>query len=806
MIVLRSLRRAPLFAITSILTLALGIALVTAAFSLVDGVLLQPLPFAHADRVVALMQLDGQGNASGVSYPNFLDWQRQDSAGAYASMAYARGRSVSIRLAEGNVSTVGAYVSPGYLRLLQPRVVLGRTFTPDEESRGEHVVVLSNLVWQQQFHGDPRVLGRVVALDSGDFTVVGVLARGAIYPSWALIYLPLQTIVATDEVLAARDFRADSRAIARLRPGRTSARGQTELNAIAARLAAAYPAADRSWPRAMAMPVRSDMLGDAPSHVMIIAAAMALVLVIAWVNLINLALVRASGRARELAIRTSLGASRSRIVSGILIEQGVLSLIAAALGAYVATAVLGLLRGFAASAPGADPVSLDGRALAFAATVGVMSALVVGALPAWRAGHVHLVEPLKEGGGTGVGRRQQLVRSTLVAAEIAVALMLVIAAGLLVKSFWRLTNVDPGFDTHHLVGIGVSPPGPRYTEPAQAATFYRQVLAAVQAIPGVETAALTNHMPLDGSSLPVSVEIAGRAPDPVNQPQVLFRTLSPEYIRTLRIPLRRGRNFTAADLASGTAVMVNEDFARTFWPGADPLGKQVMLHKSAQGFADLGEPLPGIVVGVIGDVHHYAVQTPPVPEIYLPYTRNPWSHMMVVARARDDPAALIPAMRRAILGVDPATSLSGAQGGFQVIDQLRASGVSGQRFNMLLLGGFALCALLLSAIGIYGLMAYTVAQRTREMGIRIALGARASQVMRLVLSSGGRLIAVGVVVGLLGAFALTRLLANLLFGVGPTDFETFIITTAILASVALVACYLPARRASRVDPVVALRE
>ena len=367
-----------------------------------------------------------------------------------------------------------------------------------------------------------------------------------------------------------------------------------------------------------------------------------------------------------------------------------------------------MVRSLGAGTPGSATVQIDGRALAFAAVTSLVSVLVIGALPASRAARVSLTEPLKEGaGGAGRSGRQQRARSALVVGEIALALMLVIAAGLLVRSFWRLNNVDPGFNTHQLVAIDLSPPGPRYAESAQAGAFYTRLLDAVRAVPGVERAALTNHMPLNGSALPVSVQIAGRAPDPEHDPQVLFRTISPDYIGTLGIPLRSGRNFTPADLTSGTAVLVNQKFAASFWPGAEAIGRRVMLHKSAQSFADLGEPLPGIVVGVIGDVRHFGVQADPVAEIYIPYLRNPWGHMVVVSRVRGHPEAMIPGLRRAILSVDPATRVDGGSfGGFAVMDDIRDGGTSAARFNMMLLASFSLCALLLSAIGIYGLMAY----------------------------------------------------------------------------------------------------
>jgi len=804
---LRSLRRSPLFTITSVLTLALGIALVTAAFSLVDSVLIRPLPFFQSGRIVTLSESNQQGQATGVGYPNFVDWQAQDAHGAFAGMAYARGRAVSLQQSDGPQTVLSAFVSTGFFKVVQPEVLIGRLFNPGEEQQGEHVAVLSYTLWRGTFGGDRGVLGKTLALSEGSFTVIGVLQRGADYPQFAQMYLPLAAVAATDKVLSARGFHADSRAVARLKPGMTAKRGETELTAIAKRLAVAYPADNLDWPAVRVLPVSAELIGPAGPRLAVLAAAMALVLLIGWVNVTNLALVRSTSRTRELAIRTSLGASRRRIIRQVLAEQVIIGVSACVIGSAAATWVLGMVRSLGAGTPGAATVSIDGRALAFAAVVGIASALIVGALPALRGARVSLTASLKEGaGGAGRSARQQLARSGLVVGEIALALMLVIGAGLLVKSFWRLNNVDPGFNTHQLVAIDLSPPGRRYAEPVQAGLFYTRVLQAVRASPGIQGAALTNHMPLNGSALPTSVQIAGRAPDPDHDPQVLFRTISPEYIGTLGIPVRQGRNFTAADLTSGTAILVNEKFAKAFWPGTDPIGHQVMLHKSAQGFADLGEPLPGIVVGVIGDVRHFGVQIDPVAEIYIPYTRNPWSHMVVVARVTGPPAAAIPVIRRAILGIDAATVVTGgALGGFAVMDDVRDGGTSSARFNMTLLGSFSLCALLLSAIGIYGLMAYAVAQRTREMGIRMALGARGSDVVQMMLASGARLIVIGIVAGLAGAVALTRLAANLLFGVSATDPLTFGMMTLVLGAVALLACYLPARRASRVDPVVALR-
>ncbi|MGH7581702.1 MAG: ADOP family duplicated permease [Gemmatimonadales bacterium] len=806
---LRSLRRAPLFSVTTILTLGLGIALVTAAFSLVDAVLLSPLPFADAGRIVTLIQTGGT-NGAPASYPNLRDWRAMDSTGSFIDLAYARGRATTLHLAQGDHTLFVTLVSEGFFNVLRPHLVRGRYFTPAEERSGAHVAIITDNVWREQFRADSGILGRSISLSDGDFTVVGVVpGYPRVYPDWGQIYLPLAPFLGTETVLSARDFHADSRTIGRLKPGATLARARAELGAIAGRLARAYPAEDGPWPTIAVAPLSQELLGTAPSNLRLLGVAMGLVLLIGWVNVTNLSLVRSSGRIRELAIRSSLGASRGRLVARLIGEHLVLAFAAAIIGGLAASWAIGLMRGFAAGAPGISDAAVNLRAWIFAAGIAIVSAAVVAALPAIRIARADLAGPIKDGtGGAGSSGRQQRIRAVLVAAELAIALTLVISAGLLVKSFWRLRHVDPGFSTRGLVALDFSPPAGKYAAPAAAGAFYGRILAAVQAVPGVDRAALTNHMPLVGASLPVSVDVAGRASDPRRDPRVLFRTLSPEYISTLRIPVKAGRNFTAADLTSGNAVLVNETFVKDYLPGSDPLGRAVMLHKAAQGFPDLGEPLPSVIAGVIGDVHHYGVSVPPVPEIYVPYTRNPWSHMVVVAHAKSgDGRALIPALRRAVLGVDSAVNVNGGIfQGFGFVDDMLKESYSGSRFDMLLLGGFAACALLLAAIGVYGLMAYGIAQRTREIGIRMALGADRSVVLRMVLGAGGRLIAGGVAAGLAGAFAVTRVVSSLLFGVKPFDPATFAVMTVVLVAAALAACYLPARRASRIEPGAVLRD
>jgi len=804
----RSLRHAKLFSVTAVLTLALGIGAATTVFSLVNSILIRPLPFANADRLVTLSQRTAQGAASGVSYPNFLDWQSQANHSTFAGMAFIRGRGTTFQSAEGPRNAIVGLASPGFFGVLGEQPALGRAFSAAEDRTGDRVVVLTHQFWVDEFGGDPAIIGKSVPLSDGSFTVIGVLPRGVVYPSWAQLYIPVAAVAATETALTARGLLADSRTIGRLTPRATLARATTELSAIAKRLSDAYPDDNREWTGAQVGLVRTEVLGGAGSPLTMLSAAVALVLLIGWVNVTNLALVRASARVRELAIRTSLGATRSRIIRQLLTEYLLVATAGGILGVVGSIWSIAVVKHIASGIlPRVDTIAIDGNVLAFTALLVIVSALAVGLLPLVRIARTDLGGSLRQGStGSGSSRGQQRIRSGLVVGEIGLALALVITAGLLVKSFWRLNHVDPGFNTHRLVALDFSPPGDRYPESAQVAAFYGRILEAARGVPGVDHAALTNHLPLNGASLSSHVEIPGRPVDPKQNPAVLFRTISPEYLGTTGIPVRQGRGFNDADLTGGSAVLVNEAFVKQFWPGEDPVGRTLTLHKSAQGRPDFGQPMPGQVVGVIGDVRHFGVTSPAVPEIYIPYARNPWGHMVVVVRATGDARALIPALRRAFAAVEPAmTFTGGALGGFQLVDDIRSGGLSSQRLNMGLLGSFAGCALLLSALGIYGLMAFAVAQRYRELGIRLALGAQRRDVVRLVLGAGVRIIVLGVVVGLAGALGLARLASGLLIGVAPTDVATFAVTTAVLAIVALAACYLPARRASRVDPVTALR-
>ena len=804
----RTLRKNPGFATAAILTLALAIGSNTAVFSVVNGVLLRPLPFAEQDRLFIPAEQSRQGGFRPPSYPTFLDWQAQSSA--FVDLAYVRGGVQRLTGPEGVQSLIVSVVSPGFFATLGERPLVGRLFTPDEERAGAHVAVLSYALWQGRFGGDPDILGKTLSLSGGVSTVVGVLPHDVAYPPWTSeqLYVPIATVAATERVLTQRGFHADCRIIGRLKPGVTLEQATAGMNGIARREAAAYPEFNADWISVRFFPLRDEILGETtPRQLLVLLTAVALVLLIGCVNVANLTLARAGARSRELAIRTALGAGRGRVVRQLLTESLVLASVGAALGAVTAYEAVALLKRAAPDVlPRLETVRVDGWVLLFALGVTIITAVAAGLFPALRAARPDLTDSLKEGtAGAGTGHRRQRLRAALVVSEIALAVILVVGAGLLVKSLWQLRAVSPGFDPEGLVTFYISPPPLRAQDPTRLGALYTQVQGAARALPGVTSAALTNFTPLSGGGLPSPVEIPGRAPDPVRDPRVWFMTVSPGYFRTMRIPVRAGREFTEADLAPDAAVVVNEAFAGAFWPSLDPIGRQVTLHKAVQGRPDFGEPLPGTVVGVVGDVHHFGLDTPAEPQVYVPFTRTVWGHMSLVVRTAVAPARFLATLRRAVRQVDPdiPMTLIGGRSAADTIDI--TAGLGSRQLDTWVLGSFAAAALLLAAIGIYGLLAYAVGQRRRELGIRLALGASRGEVMSQVVGDGIRLAGAGIGLGIVVALPVTRLLAALLYGVGASDPVTFVSVVGLLALVSLVASYLPARRAAQVDPVVVLR-
>ena len=804
---LRSLRASPGFTTVAILTLALGIGATTAVFSIVNGVLLQPLPFHDQDRLFMVAEQSRSGSIRPLSYPTFLDWRDQTSA--VADIAFVRGERQRVTTADGVQSILASFVSPGFFTTLGERPLLGRLFTPTEERSGMHVAVLSYRLWQSILGGDPRVVGRPMDLTAGVFTVVGILPPDVTYPPWAAaqVYMPIETIAPSDPAVSQRGFHADSRVIARLKPGVTAHVAAAKLGTVAQREAASYPAFNADWTSAWLLPVADEILGNAPRQLAVLLAAVGLVLLIACVNVVNLSLARAGARARELAIRAAIGAGRARLVRQLLAETVLLAAAGTALGVLAATWGIDLVkRGAGAVLPRIQTVSIDQSVLAFAIGIMVLSVIATGLVPAFHAARTDVTNSLREGTGrSGTSVRLRRLRGMLVAAEVALAVVVVVGAGLLVKSLWRLRAVDPGFDPRGLVTFSMWPPPSEQDNPAKLAALYERVEQTVRGLPGVTHVALTNFMPLSGASLPSPVAIPGRVPDPLHDPQVIFRTVSPGYFQTMRIPLRAGRAFTDADLAGGTAVLVNEAFVQAFWRGEDPIGRAVVLHKAAQGRPDFGEPLPGTVVGVVSDVHHFALAIPPGPEVYVPFTRNVWGHMVLVARAPSAPERLAATLRRIVRRAAPELPVT-LPGGTPAVDTIDlGAGLTSQRFDAALLGAFAASALALAAIGIYGLLAYSLTQRRREIAIRAALGAHRGEILRLVVGDGMRPVLAGAAAGVVAALALTRVLRALLFGVGPRDPTTVGAVVGLLVLVALAACYLPARRAAQVDPMETLR-
>src|SRR5438477_7480332 len=651
----RTLRKSPGFAAAGILTLALAIGSNTAVFSVVNGVLLRPLPFAEQDRLFSLAEQNRQGDIRPPSYPAFLDWRAQTTA--FTELAYVRGGGQRLAGPDGVETLIGSVVSPGFFATLGERPFLGRLFTPDEERAGAHAAVLSYALWQGRFGGDPRILGKTLSLTAGVFTVVGVLPHDVAYPPWASeqLYMPIATVAATDRALTQRGFHADCRIIGRLKPGMTREQAKADLDGVARREAATYPGFNADWTSVALFPLRDEILFGTTQQLLVLVVAVGLVLMIGCVNVANLTLARAGARGRELAIRSALGAGRGRVVRQLLTESLVLASVGAALGVVTAHGAIALLK---RAAPGVLPrletVRVDGWVLAFALGVTVITAVAVGLLPALRAARPDLTDSLKQGtAGAGTGRGRQRLRGALVMSEIALAVVLVVGAGLLIRSLWQLRAVNPGFDPQGLVTFYISPTPPRAQDPTRLAALYTQAEDAARALPGVTSVALTNFTPLSAGGLPSPVEIPGRAPDPLRDPQVWFMTVSPGYFRAMRIPVRAGREFTEADLAPGSAVIVNEAFARAFWSGLDPLGRQVTLHKAVQGRPDFGEPLPGTVVGVVGDVHHFGLDTPVEAQVYVPFTRNAGGHMRLVVRMAVIPAGFLATLSRAVRQADP---------------------------------------------------------------------------------------------------------------------------------------------------------
>jgi putative ABC transport system permease protein len=806
---LRALRRSPGFALATILTIALGIGANTAVFSLIRGVLLRPLPYLEPDRLVSIREQHAQEGERLASYPTFEDWRRESDA--FDGLAFIRGSTVILKGADGPEQVIAGYASPDFFRVVGTVPVLGRTFSAEEQrAGGGDVSVISYALWRRRFGGESAVIGRSMRLGDRTVTIVGVMPPGFAYPEWAALWMPIARLPVSEQaLLTARGLHTDSRVIGRLRAGLSLEQAQARLSTVARRLAAAYPAESAGWTRARLSRIIEDVIGDSRSPLLILQATVFIVLLIGCANLANLSLARGTARSRELAVRTALGASRGRLIQQLLIESAVLTLAGGVAGVLIATWAVGLLRSTMPDVlPRLTEVTVDRWVLGFGLLLSALSAVAFGLLPTLKVSRPRLTDGLAEGGWqAGSGAAGSRTRGLLIVAEVALAMILLVGAGLLLKSFARLESVPLGFEADHLLTLRVIPPTPRYDDPDRAVALYQRLQAAVAATPGVEAVALSNHVPLTGASMPTRVAVEGQA-DPETELVTLFRTISPEYFETMRIPLLKGRGLTAADLTgSSSAVVVNQAFVRRYWPGRDPIGKRVTVFKSVQPRADFGQPLDGIVVGLVGDVRHFGQETDAVPEAYLPYLRNPPRWVSLVVRTKLDPELMIVPLRRVVLSVEPDLPVvgEGLWTGFAPVESFLVEGRAPRALNTVLLAAFAATALLLAMIGLYGVVAYMVVQREREIGLRIALGAQRADVLKLVLRRTILLGAGGLALGTLGALLLTRFMASLLFGVTTTDLATFGIVMAALACVTMLAAYVPALRATRVDPMISLR-
>jgi putative ABC transport system permease protein len=785
--------------IVAVLTLALGIGANAAIFSVVNAVLLNPLPYPNPERVVTIAQTAADAGSVPMSYPNFLDLRAQQTVFAEMSAAVPVGM---ILTGMGDAERfIGKYATGSFFATLGVQPQLGRLFTTAEDKAGcERVIVLTHGLWQNRFGGDPNVLGRSITMNSEPWTIIGVLrADFDFYGSGGnSFFVPIGRLL-DQEYMHRRASRPLLWVTAQLKPGVTIERAQTELNVIAARLEQQYPEANKG----KSVTLRSfmdDYVGDNRQVLLVLLAAVTMVLLIACANVANLLLARAAGRGREIALRLALGASRWRIVRQLLTESVLLALTGGALGLLLATWGLELIVKLDPNAMARlDEIKLDGRVLGFTLLISLLTGVIFGSAPAWQTTRMGLQDALKEGGrnSSGGGRR---LRQALVVAEIALSLLLLISAGLLLRSFQQMTQVDPGFEPKNVLTMRLRLPDAKYRESAQTLAFLRQVHERVSALPGVQQASFSHGVPLGGRELN-EYQLIGQADDAAQGYVALDRTISEGYHATLGIRLVQGRYFTAQDNGTSAPVaIVDEAFVRRHFPNGSALGQQLRFKGDEEPWRE--------IVGVVRNVKHGGLDHAGHIEIYRPFTQTSahWladltrSMDLVVKTATNANSFILP-IKKQIQAIDPDQPIANVR----TMEEYLARSITPRRFTLTLLGIFAAVALVLSAIGIYGVMSYTVAQRTQEIGIRMALGAQVGDVLTLVLRGGMQWALVGVLFGLIGAFAATRLLRNLLFGVSATDPLTFMGISLLLTLVALLACYLPARRAAQVDPLIALR-
>jgi len=785
----RILLKQPVFTLIAVLTLALGIGANTAIFSLVNAVLLRPLPFAEPERLVWTWGEFSGGNRASTSPPDFLDYRAQSRS--FEELSAMMFNSFNLTGAGEPERVIGSSVTANFFQALGVRLVQGRAFLPEEERSGAaQVAIIGQGLWQRRFGGDPQIVGKTITLNGRSHTLVGIAPDATRVLQEAEIWTPLPF---DDPGMKIRRFHF-LRAVGRLKPSVTLQQAQADIDAVSAGLEKLYPESNKDW-RLRLVPMREYLVGETRRPLYVLLGAVGFVLLIACANIASLTLAQASRRQKEVALRHALGANRMRLVRQLLTESALLSVIAGIMGLLMAWWGSDLLKALAQdSIPRVSEITLDNRVLGFTLLVSLMTGVVFGLAPALQSSRADLNETLKEGGkGGGSSSRMGRARNALIVIEVAMALVLLVGAGLLIKSFRRLQEVDPGFDPRNLLTMRLFLPQSKYAEPQQRQAFFEQVLRRIESLPGVQAVGTSTWIPtLGGGDTYFTIE--GRPfPDPNRKVTAFNPMVSHDYLRAMKIPLIKGRHFTEPETKEEKAktVIINEALARAYFADDEPLGKRLII--------DMGEPWACEIIGVARDTTQFALDFGALPMMYLPSIRG--GVAAVVVRASGDPLALTASVREAVREVDRDQPIANIRS----MDQIMSSMAGQSRFGALLLGVFAAVALLLSAIGIYGVIAYSVAQRTHEIGIRIALGARGRDVFGLVIGQGMKFALIGVGLGIAGALAVTRVLSGLLFNVSATDPTTFVGVSALLALVALIACYVPARRAMKVDPMVTLK-
>jgi putative ABC transport system permease protein len=793
--------------VVALLALMIGIGASTAIFSVIDSIMFRPLPYKDPGRLAMVWQINPEIKLPFDRFPvevaKFLDWQNQSTS--FEKMAAFSSNSFNLEQRGDPEKLGGAVVSGDFFAVLGVNPILGRTFTAEEDQPGHNLeVVIGYGLWQRRFNRDREIIGQSLKLNGQGYTVIGVMPAGFSFPRGAempaYFQLPSQSevwspLAADAKKISQRGNNVNNGVVARLKPGITLQQAHVEMNTIAGRLAQQYPATDAGF-GVLLVPLRDQIMGSLRLALFVLMGAVGFVLLIACANVANLLLAKGAAREKELAIRSALGARRWRIIRQLMTESVVLSLTGGVLGLALAFIGVGFLIDVTPdNIPGIKDVAIDFRVLGFTLLVSILTGIIFGTAPALQSSKADINEPLKEGGrGSTAGRH--VTRDLLVISEVALALVLLVGAGLMIRSFLSIENVDPGLNPRGVLTMQISLPGTRYPQEIQRAKFEDDLVSRVRSLPGVQSASVTTLIPLTGAEEIDGFTIEGRpAPQSLDEsPLADYARVSPDYFKAMGIALLAGRQFTEADSRTAPdVVIVNLAFVRRFFPDEDPIGKRITNN-------------PGswiTIVGIVGDVRHSALDVDPKPEWYRPFVQATNADFGIVVKAAPsvDPKSLTESVRSSVWSIDPDLPVFAVQ----TMDQILSVSVSQRRFNMLLLAIFAVSALMLAAVGIYGIMSYGVTQRTHEIGIRMALGARAVDVLAMIVGQGMRLAIIGLAIGMAGSFALTRVMSSLLFGITARDPVTFAAVPLVLGAVALVACYLPANKATKVDSMVALR-